>query len=97
VTELENYLHNECRGKQNAVTSLILERRFRCRGTEIRSMVNDLRCVGVPICSGRKGYYYADSIEDVTGTVANLESRIKKMREAQKGLLNKMKIKEDEK
>jgi len=87
MTELQQFLKHNCRGKENAVTSKILECRFGCKGTDIRRMVNDLRCAGIPICSGRNGYYYATGKNEIATTVAHLDGRIQKIKAAQSGLL----------
>lgn len=76
----------EHKGKENAVNSRKLEKQFHLKGSEIRHMVNVLRCNGVPICSCNRGYYYAECAEDIESTLAHLESRIKKIRDAQNGM-----------
>lgn len=88
MDDLKIYLQQHYRGKENAVKSNILESQFGCKGADIRRMVNDLRCQGVPICSGRTGYYYAADKNEVASTVANLNGRIDKIQAAKTGLLN---------
>ena len=87
MTQLKDYLQSNCRGQENAVTSKILEAQFGCKGSDIRRTVNDLRSIGVPICSGRNGYYYATRDNEITATIAHLEGRIEKIKAAQNGLL----------
>lgn len=76
----------EHKGKENAVKSKQIEARFHCKGTEVRHMVNELRCKGVPICSNRNGYYYAESNDDIRRTIAHLDGRISKIKAAQSGM-----------
>lgn len=57
----EQYMRTQHKGKANAVKSREIEAAFHCKGAEVRRMVNDLRCKGIPICSCNEGYYYADS------------------------------------
>lgn len=52
------YLAKNFRGANNPVSSKTLETIFHVKGTEIRKMVNSLRCKGEPICSDLDGYYY---------------------------------------
>lgn len=86
MKSLEFYLKTHCKGKENAVKSPDLEAIFYCKGTEIRQMVNECRCRGVPICSGSTGYYYATEEKEIERTIANLSSRIKNIEAARNGL-----------
>jgi len=90
----EQYMQTQHKGKANAVKSREIEAAFLCKGAEVRRMVNDLRCKGIPICSCNEGYYYADSDQDICFTIAHLNGRIKKMQAAKQGMhdiLNKYK------
>ena len=73
----------------NPVSSKMLETVFHVKGTEIRRMVNSLRCKGEPICSDLDGYYYADNQHEINATIAQLSSRIHKIAQARDGLLNR--------
>ena len=86
MNTFERYMRKEYSGKANAVKSVVIEARFHCKGAEVRRMVNELRCKGVPICSSDQGYYYATSNEEIQETIANLEGCIKKIRAAQEGI-----------
>ena len=81
-----NFLKKNYFGAGNPVSSKVLEVVFQVKGTEIRKMVNQLRSTGNPICSDRDGYYYAANRNDVLGTVAQLNSRIKQISNARDGL-----------
>ena len=56
MNTFERYMQKEHSGKANAVKSKVIEARFHCKGAEVRRMVNELRCKGVPICSSNQGY-----------------------------------------
>lgn len=82
----ERYMQDEHMGKQNAIKSKALEGIFHCKGTEIRQMVNELRCLGVPICSCSRGYYYSTSTTDIQDTIDHLAGRASKIKAAHDGL-----------
>ncbi len=86
MNSFEEYMQKEHCGKVNAVKSKVIEARFHCKGTEVRRMVNELRCRGVPICSSSQGYFYATSNDEIQETIAHLEGRIKKIKAAQDGI-----------
>ncbi len=94
INTFEKFMSSEHTGKRNAVTSREIEAKFRCKGTEVRKMVNDLRCQGVPICSCSKGYFYAETEDEVRHTIAHLDGRITAIEAARSGMnsvLNKYK------
>lgn len=82
----EKYMKNEHTGRDNAIKSKALESIFHCKGIEIRQMVNELRCHGVPICSCNQGYYYSTRTADVRETIKHLEGRASKIKAAQDGM-----------
>ena len=85
------YLAKNFRGANNPVSSKTLETVFHVKGTEIRRLVNSLRCKGEPICSDLDGYYYAANQHEINATIAQLSSRIQKIAQARDGLLNRKK------
>lgn len=85
------YLERNFRGANNPVSSKTLETVFHVKGTEIRRMVNSLRCKGEPICSDLDGYYFADNQYEINATIAQLSSRIQKIANARDGLLKREK------
>lgn len=98
MTIFERYMKDEHSGEQNAVLSKEIEKRFKIKGSEVRTIVNDLRCQGVPICSNSKGYFYATSKDEVEKTLNHLNSRVGKITEARDGMLNILKnFEEDDK
>ena len=82
----ERFMCEEHKGIRKAITSKEIENAFRCRGTEVRKIVNDLRCDGIPICSSPTGYYYAETGSEIEDTLAHLEGRIEKIEKAKEGL-----------
>ena len=83
------YLSKYYRGSNNPVSSKTLEAVFHLKGTEIRKLVNSLRCQGKLICSDYYGYYYAANQQELNATVAQLSSRINQITKARDGLLNR--------
>lgn len=74
--ELQDYLLRQCRGRERSVSGRQLERTMRTSENDLRKQVNRLRREGVPIASGRSGYFYADTAGEVYSTIQSL----KKMR-----------------
>ena len=87
------YLERYHKGSANPVSSKTLEAVFHLKGTEVRKLVNSLRCQGQPICSDYYGYYYAANQHELNATVAQLSSRINQISKARDGLLNRSKPK----
>ena len=85
--EIAEYLKDFHKGESRAITSRELETEFAIRGSELRGIVNRLRSEGVPICSFEYGYYYAAAEDELNRTIRQLTSRIKKISEAQRGLI----------
>ena len=82
-----DYLREYHTGRQNAVYSRELERRFDLDGRNVRRKISRLRQEGVPICSGDTGYYYASSQDEVNDTVKRLNQLVTKVSNARTGLL----------
>lgn len=75
-------------GRENAAQSYEIERAFQIRGSDVRKVINSLRCEGQPICSDQNGYYYAACESELNLTVRQLTSRISKIARAKNGLLH---------
>ena len=73
------YIRRMHTGRDYAVSSPELERRFGLRGATLRKHINTLRCRGYPICSDESGYYYAASYMELSDTIRQLNSRIVKI------------------
>ena len=83
ITEHLNKYHT---GERNIVSSRELEVAFQIRGPELRTVINAERGKGFPICSTDKGYFYAETEEELQRTIRQLRSRIKKIAHAERGL-----------
>ena len=81
------YIRRMHTGRDYAVSSPELERRFGLRGATLRKHINTLRCRGYPICSDESGYYYAASYMELSDTIRQLNSRIVKIAQARNGLI----------
>ena len=75
------------RGQESAASSRELEAAFHLKGTELRRVINRLRCNSSPICSDATGYFYAKRPSEIKATVAQLSGRISKISAAAKGLM----------
>jgi hypothetical protein len=73
-------------GRKFAVTSRKLKQRGYGGGAAVRAMVHNLRVAGYPICSCNEGYYYAETEEELRGSMVFLDSYIKHITEARNGL-----------
>lgn len=67
-----DYLKKNHVGKDSAIHSSDLEKRFGICGRTLRSYVNNLRKCGAPICSDDKGYWYGKNTSEVNGTLKRL-------------------------
>ena len=74
-------------GERNIVSSRELEIAFQIRGPELRTVINAERGKGFPICSTDKGYFYAETEEELQRTIRQLRSRIRKIAHAERGLI----------
>ena len=83
-----NYLKTNAVGKANAVKSGEIEKRFGIYGEHLRGAINGLRTDGYPICSGRNGYWYAETVEELIATRNNLKQRIEGIERALGGIEN---------
>ena len=75
------------RGQESAASSRELEAAFHLKGTELRRVINRLRCNSFPICSDATGYFYAKRPSEIKATVAQLSGRVSKISAAAKGLM----------
>ena len=74
-------------GQESAASSRELEAAFHLKGTELRRVINRLRCNSFPICSDATGYFYAKRPSEIKATVAQLTGRISKISAAARGLM----------
>ncbi len=87
-TEIRDYLRDNHVGRENAVSSRVLEQRFSMNGRTIRRIIHSLRQDGCPICSEKKGYYYASNQSEINGTVSRLTEFANGVSRAGTGLLS---------
>ncbi len=85
--DLLAYLQANHAGAKNAVPSAVIERIFCLPGASVRQLVNKLRCEGRPVCSDANGYFYAQSRDEIDGTVSQLLSRTRNIGKAARGLI----------
>ena len=86
-TAICQYLKQYHTGGERAVYSRELQRLFSIDRRGLRRKINSLRQEGHPICSDERGYYYADSQEEINGTVCRLNQMVTKVSNARTGLL----------
>jgi len=63
------------RTKKNPIFSGSLETEFGLMGTQVRDIIRQLRREGYEICSNEKGYWMAQTSEEVDDIIKNLKSR----------------------
>ena len=85
--EICMYLKDKHTGQEKAVFSCELERLFSMNGRTIRRIISNLRQAGYPICSNRKGYYYAKTQNEVNDTVSRLNELVTGVSNSRTGLL----------
>ena len=68
------------------VYSYRIEESYELSGSEVRSIVHHLRCEGVPIGSGHKGYYMARTPDEIETTIEHMIQREQSIRHARLGL-----------
>lgn len=86
-TAICQYLKKYHTGRERAVYSRELQRLFSIDGRGLRRKINSLRQDGCPICSDERGYYYADSQDEINGTVCRLNQMVTKVSNSRTGLL----------
>lgn len=83
---ITHYIHAHSDGKQCPICGSQIANAFGVSDVAVRHMINEARCNGDPICSGRRGYYIASSQDEIQKTIDSLEGRIAVMRNAKEGL-----------
>ena len=81
------FLKENHTGRENAVLSRELERRFAINGRALRRIISKLRQDGYPICSDCRGYYYARTQDEVNHTVSRLNELVTGVSNSRTGLL----------
>lgn len=73
VLSFYRYLKKHHTGRENAIISKQLERKYHTDKWGIYAIVTTLRQLGIPICSYCKGYFFPERYSEVTETVAHFE------------------------
>lgn len=74
------------KGESNRITSKEISQLTNIDGATIRQIVNNSRANFVPIASDDKGYFMAETPNELDHTIAQINSRIHKMIQAREGL-----------
>lgn len=75
------------KGKEHAIHSKQLEKKFGVTGRSLRRKVAHLRQSGVPICSDSTGYYIAEVQDEINDTVNRLNKFVTGISNARTALL----------
>lgn len=94
--ECINYLRDNHVGRENAIFGCDLGDEFGLLAPQIRKIVNDARCAGIPICSTHKGCYYSVDPAEISATINGLYHRIESVLHAIDGLEKALKVAENE-
>jgi len=84
ITKLQDNVNKD--GIYEPIVSKKLESLLGINGVGIREIVHELRKACYPICSGHKGYWYANSVEEIEETAGHLNYRAYSMLEVAKYL-----------
>lgn len=74
------------RGKEHRITARQIAAMFEIHDSQVRDVINQLRCGGVPVCSDRRGYYLSDDPVDIRAQIMSIEHRMNAMFDAIQGL-----------
>lgn len=80
------------KGEGNRITSAEISNLTNIKGATIRKIINNSRSNFIPIASDDKGYFMAETPDELDHTIAQLNSRIHKMIKAREGLKKAKKI-----
>ena len=73
-------------GKDKAIHSKKLEKKFNICPRTVRTYISNLRKSGVPICSDETGYWIAKDPKEATKTVKRLDNFVGEVNSARTGL-----------
>ena len=80
------FIQRNSNGKKYPISGARIASALGVTGIEVRHMVNTARYNGDPVCSTGKGYYIAQSKDEVAETIDSLRGRIAAMSTAIEGL-----------
>ena len=81
-----DYLNAKHVGKDKAIHSRKLEKKFNICPRTVRTYISNLRKSGVPICSDDSGYWIAKEPKEATKTVKRLDNFVGEVNSARTGL-----------
>lgn len=84
--EIYDYLVKNHTGKNNAIHSKKLEKRFGICPRTVRNYINRMRKSGLPICSDDSGYWIGKDPNEVNNTVKRLGNFAGEVNNARTGL-----------
>ena len=83
---LLTYLMANCAGRRNIRTRAQIQRTLGLSKDQLTDLVHKMRCKGVPIAGGPRGYYYAQNAADLDITVRWLEKIVQTLLKSINGL-----------
>ena len=84
--EILAFLNSKHVGKDKAIHSKKLEKKFNICPRTVRTYISNLRKSGVPICSDETGYWIAKDPKEATKTVKRLDNFVGEVNSARTGL-----------
>ena len=84
--EILAFLNSKNVGKDKAIHSKKLEKKFNICPRTVRTYISNLRKSGVPICSDETGYWIAKDPKEATKTVKRLDNFVGEVNSARTGL-----------
>ena len=84
--EILAFLNSKHVGKDKAIHSKKLEKKFNICHRTVRTYISNLRKSGVPICSDETGYWIAKDPKEATKTVKRLDNFVGEVNSARTGL-----------
>lgn len=83
---ITEYIQSHEFTSERPVTAPELGRVFGVHPSFIRGCVNLSRCLGMPVCSNAKGYWYSEDRSEIQATIDHLQERVEKQQNAINGL-----------
>ena len=87
---LLTYLKANCVGRKNIRTRAQIQRSLGLSKDQLTNLVHRMRCKGVPIAGGPRGYYYAQNAAELNATIRWLEKIVQTLLKSISGLMKAM-------
>ena len=84
--KLLDYLMSNHTGRDNAIHSKALEKRFKICPRTVRRYINNMRKTGIPVCSDETGYWIAANSREANRTIKRLDTFAGDVNSARTGL-----------